>query len=83
MFAQPFGGENFGFRGCSLSSQRTICWAINLRDLRAGEEQSTVRSAYPAAPDDDVFGHTLQHQRTGAGKIDLIIARWTARLSRR
>ncbi len=25
-----------------------------------------------AAPDDDRFGHTLQHQRTGAGKIDLI-----------
>lgn len=73
MFAQPFGGENFGFQWMlTLQPANNLLGDKLARFIALEKERSTVRSAYPAAPDDDRFGHTLQHQRTGAGKIDLI-----------
>ena len=73
MFAQPFGGENFGFQwmlalqpannllGDKLARFIALEKGDQLCDQRIQQHLMTI-----------VFGHTLQHQRTGAGKIDLI-----------
>ena len=73
MFAQPFSGQNFGFQwmlalqpannllGDKLARFIALEKGDQLCDQRIEQHLMTI-----------VFGHTLQHQRTGARKIDFI-----------
>ena len=72
MFAQPFSGQNFGFQWMLALQPANNLLGNKLARFIALEERSTVRSAYQQHLMTIVFGHTLQHQRTGSGKIDLI-----------